>query len=270
MIHSHLVITRFSVRFSDEPDPFPEPWLNDRMRLLEAYCLPGLAAQTCDDFTWLLLCDESTPGPHVEQLAALVEEVPGSAVIPTSTARSSLPAVLSHLDPAADVLVTTRLDSDDAIAVDFVDRVRGYLDPFRGLRYETLLLNFSLGRTFDTRTGTLYESFQPQGPFLSLFERLDSEADPRTVYSGNHGRLYQEHPLQVDASGPSWLQVVHGQNVSNHIRKIDKPLTDDSTDGRFVIRPAAARHLCGASTPHAKTIKATGEQGTEGLSPSRT
>jgi hypothetical protein len=269
MTSSHLVITRFSVRFADAAEPFPEAWLDDRLRLLEAYCLPSLAAQTCSGFTWLLLCDESTPGAHVERLTALTKEVGGSAVIRTSTARSSLPAVLAHLDPAADVLVTTRLDSDDAVAVDFVERVQSYLTAFRALRSETLLLNFSQGRTLDTRAAALYDSFQPQGPFLSLFERLGPAAEPRTVYSGNHGRLSQEHPLQIDASGPAWLQVVHGQNVSNHVRKIDKPVAGESLDGRFAIRPAAAQALSGASTPHAKAIKAAGEQGTEGLSPPR-
>jgi hypothetical protein len=261
----HFVITRFSVKFFADSPPFPRRWLEDRLRLFEAYCLPSVASQTCRDFTWLLLCDESTDGECVDELSDLASAVADGTVVMTSPHRSVLAEITQRVRPDADVLITSRLDSDDAVAVDFVGRIQGYLEAYRGSPRETMLLSFSQGRSIETRSGALYDSFQPHGPFMSLFEDLSADAEPLTVYSGNHAQLHLDHPLHVDASRAAWLQVLHGQNVNNHVRAIDLRIPSGGLGEQFSIRPEVASGRSGLPAPDADRIRATGERGIEGI-----
>ena len=61
----HLVVTRLTMKLFYEG--FSREWLEERLRLFRTYCVPGMAAQTIDDYQWLILCDEDTDPDFVEQ-----------------------------------------------------------------------------------------------------------------------------------------------------------------------------------------------------------
>jgi hypothetical protein len=58
----HFLMTYFSVRHATARQwaEFPTPWLETRLALFEAFCLPSVAAQRASDFRWLIFCDVST------------------------------------------------------------------------------------------------------------------------------------------------------------------------------------------------------------------
>ena len=62
----HLVVTRLTMKLFYED--FSPEWLEERLRLFRTYCVPGMAAQTVDDYQWLVLCDEETDPEFVEQV----------------------------------------------------------------------------------------------------------------------------------------------------------------------------------------------------------
>lgn len=247
--YEHLVLTRFSVRATPDARPHPLEWLEDRLRLLEAFCLPAIAAQSETGLSWLVLCDETTAPAALARLEELLAAVPRARVLRTSAHRSSLPAVLALLDPATEVLVTSRVDSDDALAVDFASRVATYVRPFCASGHDALLLSFPEGFKLDVGADRVFASFQPHNAFLTAFERVGRPGGLRTVQSGNHGLLHREHPLHQDASGPAWLQVVHGANVTNHVYPADLPQPRSVLDGRFALRQGAASGRAGAPPP---------------------
>lgn len=245
----HAILTRFSVRAGPYVETFPAEWLHDRLQLLEAYCVPGLVHQTYGDFQWLVFCDESTPRWCLERLSELGEATAAFRIILTSAFRPAIDDVLASFGRLPSVLVTTRLDSDDALSIDYVESVARYVDAFYSSEQPALILNFPYGYKLDVDHGTLYESFQPHSPYMTLFERCDASRSPRTILSGNHGLMHRTYPLHQDVARIAWIQAIHGGNVSNRVVRSERPATQGALEGRFVLRPELAGERAGAPAP---------------------
>ncbi|HMJ73576.1 MAG TPA: glycosyltransferase [Solirubrobacterales bacterium] len=235
----HLIETRFSLRTSR--NPLTREWLDYRLGLLRKYTLPSVAAQTVSSFTWLLFCDESTDSEVLEQLHSEERRLSTFEVALTSGTSGPLDVVRSMVKPETDVLITTRLDSDDAIAARYVELIQTYAAPFHQSGHVRLLVNCPRGYRLDTREGPrLYRDWMPNSPFHSLFER-PRQSEPETVlaaaheglrkryadrqrletlrtgHTGGHSRMHQHYPTHQDESMPAWLIVVHEGNMVNRI-----------------------------------------------------
>lgn len=197
-----------------EPAAFDRAWLQARIELLRRYCLPSVAAQSAQQLEWLLLCDRSTDGDTLATLRAHACDVAALRVIETDAHYAPVAAISAALRPNIDVLITTRLDSDDALADRYLEAVQDYARPFERSEHDTLLVNFPRGYRLDARTATVYETRMPNSPFHSLLER-PRRAAARTVLHGNHAFLHEDHVTHQDESLPAWLQVVHGGNLFN-------------------------------------------------------
>lgn len=251
MSFTHLILTRFSVRASASSPPATAEWLRYRLELLDAYCLPSLAAQTSAAFQWLVLCDESTERWCLDALHERALAAPQLAVVATAPGSANLEAVVGRAGAADSVLVTTRVDSDDATSTDLVERVQAYVPAFEALGSETTLVNFCRGFKLDERRGILHEFWHPHSPHLTLFERLGTGRAPTTVLSGNHGYMQDLHQLHVDAGPPAWLQVIHGGNVVNRTYGawVEPEVPLSALDGRFCIRRSEPREPVPAALP---------------------
>jgi hypothetical protein len=110
----------------------------------------------------------------------------------------------------APYLITSRLDSDDAVAVDFVESVQAQFDG-----QERLFLNFTRGLQLE-RSGAVYRYDQSSNPFLSLIERRRDGVVPATVFGQSaHGAARRVAPLREVRAPAMWIQVIHGSNVAN-------------------------------------------------------
>jgi hypothetical protein len=236
---THLILTRFSVKATPESPPLTVEWLEQRLRLLEAYCLPGIAGQTCQDFRWVLFCDESTDRTVVDRLIELMRPVAGAEVVLLGSRRPGLAHVLARAAAGSRVVVTTRLDSDDGLALRFVERTHEYVDAFEQSSHETLLINFPHG--YKAAPDGLFRSYNPHSAFTTLFERVRPGARLSSVQTGNHGYLHLLHPVHQDASMVGWLQVVHGGNVSNRVLGADVEILSGLPRGDFALRIEALR-----------------------------
>lgn len=228
----HLVETRFSVWMRPGPPSFERGWLEERLALLRRICLPSLAAQTTEAFTCLLLCDEATPADVLATLREHERELPTLQLVLTSGRRPPLEAVRELVRTDAEVLITTRLDSDDAIAVGYLEAVQDYGAAFQRSRLSRMLVNFPRGYRFHNPTGTFYERHMWTSPFHSLFER-PRQGEVATVFHtsesglyrkshGNHMMLHEYQLTHQDESMPAWLQVLHDGNVQNRVSPLDR------------------------------------------------
>ena len=119
-------------------------------------------------------------------------------------------AVLAADGRQAPWLLSTRLDNDDGLAVDFTARVHAAVAAAPARR---AAFNLTNGYIFDGRR--TYALAHPSNAFASLLEPWETA---RTVFDVQHMHLAEAGPVvQVDGPG-GWLQVVHGGNVSNKIR----------------------------------------------------
>jgi Putative rhamnosyl transferase len=210
---THLLLTRFNaaVSFAPSAPRLETNWLTARLALFEQYCLPSVAGQRGADFRWLVFFDAASPGWFKERIATFaplvtpiyIEGLATDEVIARSVVQTGLVSSL--------YLVTTRLDSDDAISKDCLASVQ---NAFR--QQDREFITFPLG--VQSFHGDLYNVYWPFNPFLSLVERVRDNEQVTTVFCIAHDRVGEEDHLKRVFRSPQWLQVLHGSNLANALR----------------------------------------------------
>ena len=211
---AHILLTRFNVRVRAKwsrlnNDP---AWLANRFDLFERHCLPSVRAQTASDFRWLVYFDPQTPEPFMSRARALLAGVPQATLVTIEAFDRELwmPPILGAIPADAGRVITTRLDNDDALHREFLERVQAAAGAADAPRFLNLPAGFTL------RDGRLYVVRDRSNAFLSLLE--DASGAIETVWVKPHTEAADFAPVaQVDAP-PAWLQVIHGENVSNRVR----------------------------------------------------
>jgi len=223
---AHQVITRFAMRTAFRAPTATEPltgdWLRRRLELFECWTLPSMRGQTCRDFSWTLLCDEATDPAVLERLrAADATIVP--RLVPPRVEGELWPwrDIVVDPGPQADVLITTRLDSDDGLHREYLERVRRAVGPFLASGEPRLVVSFPTGYRFDAATRAAYLTRTENGPFISLLERPDRVAAVG-VMEKNHRKMVTRYPTRHDDALRAYVQVLHGDNVSNRLGPADR------------------------------------------------
>lgn len=212
---THVLLTRFNLATPGRESAIRNKpgWLEERFALFETYCLPSVAAQTDQDFHWLIYFDEHTPEDFKARIGRLSEN--GSLFTPYYT--GMFPgegwgrSIHEVLTPTGQYVLTTRLDNDDSLAVDFMARLHAEIhahDMAEGA------YNFRQGAI--CQGDRLYAIAHESAPFFSLLEPLSDTLC--TAPNIHHMRIAEGRPvIQIDGA-PAWMQIVHGTNVSNRVR----------------------------------------------------
>lgn len=211
MTVAHVLLTRFNL-----PSPGAESlvraregWLRDRQWLFERYCVPSVRAQSNQNFTWVIYFDPHSPDWLRRRISELSADGLFTPIFRESVSTADLVTdVRGVVDGVPDRLITTNLDNDDALAVDFVDRVQTCA-PRQGRR--AVYLTRGLIRFHDH----VYVRRDASNAFCSVAEPA---GDPMTCWVDWHNALAGHMPVVQDPGPPAWLQVVHGGNVSNRVR----------------------------------------------------
>lgn len=213
----HVLLTRFNV-----PTPGRESliraqdgWLRNRVELFEKYCAPSVEAQSDRNFHWLIYFDPDSPQWLMDWLESGTYSHLFRAAFRSSISNLELVSDLSELSGAQrDVLLTTNLDNDDGLAIDFVARSQSAVATIeRTAIYLTrgLILNGS----------KTYWRIDPSNAFCSVAESWES---PVTAWADWHNRLGLAMAVKEIPGAPAWLQVIHGLNVSNRVHgRLIKP-----------------------------------------------
>lgn len=111
-----------------------EDRLKSRFDYFENVCLPALDAQTDQNFIVVLRCSDLLPQKWKDRLFELVEKRKNIYTAFLSVSERPYPFEKSLLrenllSDEADTIITARLDDDDALAVDYIEKLRGYLHP---------------------------------------------------------------------------------------------------------------------------------------------
>lgn len=212
----HFIITPFYVRrhFTANTGKIEErlaslDWLEDRLRLFMAYCLPSVSAQSVQDFSWYLYFDDSTPKEYLDRVEAAI--APSKNIFIKRCAfwegSTLIKDVAAQLDERTRWAITTRLDNDDGIHRDFVSMLHAAIEE------RTEFLNFPRGIVW--YSGKCYALRHTSNAFLSMVAPTQSL---RTVWLVPHERAARIAPVRQLSETPAFLQVVHGNNVSNKPR----------------------------------------------------
>ncbi|WP_161965066.1 glycosyltransferase [Ornithinimicrobium cerasi] len=205
----HVLLTRFSAVLHPDAPPPDEDWLYYRLGFFVDACLPSVLSQrSAQPFEWLVLLDDRCS----HDFRADVEELAAGAFTPlwghAPFRRNSFAEPVARRC-VAPYLISTRIDSDDAMAVDFMGAVQAQY-----AEQERMFVNFPRGVQID-RSGAVYRADVLSSPFLSLIERRREGEAPLTVYAAKHARARGVAPLREVRAPAMWAQVLHGTNLSN-------------------------------------------------------
>jgi len=247
----HYLITQFNC------DLYDLGWLQRRQPLFERFCLPSVQAQTNKNFEWILVSDARTP----PEFKAVLDSYPATviyydfstydwdAVAPPCNdlePKMKRAVQLEYIAPVireylgtleTEYVITTRLDNDDAISVDFIDRIQQeaakHFEPIINPKFW-----LSLPRGYKWCDGFYYPLTSNKNPFCSFVE---TPQDLITVYSAVHTLIVNRTPYPchiVRAGDPTWLQVITPEAMLNKLMRErgKQPDTDPEFRARFKAR----------------------------------
>jgi hypothetical protein len=106
---------------------FGDTRLEERFRTFEHITMPGIRNQTDQDFTFLVVTGTDLPAKHLKRLHAIIAGMPNVQLLQVRPMkhRPAMRQVLKQFrDPKQGPSVEFRLDDDDAVAIDFVEKLR--------------------------------------------------------------------------------------------------------------------------------------------------
>lgn len=200
MFH-HFIVTRYSLlRVNPE-------WQARRLELLRAVYLPSLQSQTNPNFSVKLLVNDRMPRKFRLAMEDCFPDDRFSVVTTGFSHYNFKDADRRWLrdwllkETGAEFLITTRVDSDDAVAVDFVERIQ---DQFA--EQVDTAVSFPYGYTFVD--GMYYLRRYPGNMFLSMISPRDS---CRHCHQASHGRLTKEFDTVYVDDSPGWVHFRHSE-----------------------------------------------------------
>lgn len=207
----HVLLTRFNLPSGGVERSIREQegWLTNRLELFERYCVPSVSGQSNRSFSWIIYFDPESPGWLKERVQEHAAAGLFTPIYRPAVAREQLlDDIRSVASGHGSTLLTTNLDNDDALAADFVERIQA-LPQVR----ERTAVFFTTGLI--KGPSGVYRRLDRDNAFCSVVESWDA---PATCWADWHVLLRRSMPV-IELSGqPAWLQVVHGENVSNRVR----------------------------------------------------
>lgn len=241
----HFILTRFNLTLwtkdknGDSIDR--TEWLRERLHLFETYCLPSVKAQTCQDFTWVLLCEKETGGSEdgkwmENKMGEYKQQCPqirpvwvrqkyGKAF--ASIFRNvTIKLLCERRVQDDDLCLTTYLDNDDMLHplyVQLVQKEAGKVGVGHAVAYD-------YGLQYFTELNLATRISYPNNHFMTFVENV---RNVRTCYGyGSHFLLEKTKAVKVchinNRKWPMWVEVIHGANVDNDV----KMTVDTSVLGR--------------------------------------
>jgi glycosyltransferase involved in cell wall biosynthesis len=217
----HVLITMFNRRLGGR-GPFKpgleldDEWLRYRWALFTTYTMPSIGAQSEQDFTWHVLCNPETP----EWFRLLTAEVDTPANLAFSF-RLDDPDLESSVDPSADAVLVTRIDSDDAFHRTAMERIREDCssDP-----YTSEIVTVSDGYLLHHETGRMRPLYSAS-PSFSTKINLAPDLSPLNM-GGAHHRLRQRYASRSISEGtPLFVVVTHDEHHRKRNFREDDGLT---------------------------------------------
>lgn len=211
----HYLITRFNLRnpkwnvTKNNEQLLTKEWMDERIELFANFCLPSVVAQKQKKFKWLLYFDSSTAKEHQK----IIEEITKQHNFIEIFYIDGMPSLISsikdylHKNAKSDYLITSRIDNDDAISIDFIEQVQKQFK-----KQDYFAIDFTSGYTLNLDPVMVGKKEHIFNPFISLIE---VNKNPKTVWANDHNQWKKETSLLHIPNNRVWMSVIHTKNKVN-------------------------------------------------------
>lgn len=211
--------------------------LNERFRFFETFTLPSIRAQDDPDFVFIILISEDLPEPYVERLMAQTEDMPQVVLMPwgPDQHRKVCKEAINLIRDDGAPSIQFRLDDDDAVAKDFVSRLK------KDAKSVQPLLNANRHVAIDYNHGYFCAPSESglhlretRTNYLTMGLGLHFRADCRlSVMNFTHNQVHHYMPTVTFSDSVMYLRGVNQFNDSmneKQIRKLQLELADPETE----------------------------------------
>jgi len=215
-IFQHFVLTSFNIKEISQEGGCDRGdlaradgnWLKKRIKLFDDFCYPSIREQTNQNFKWLVLFNINTPVVFkqiIQKYSEWDNFIP--VYIEPIKKASSLRRIVrgeiipKYLKGKTKYLITTRIDSDDALCKDYIEMVQRRFN-----KQKLQFLNFNNGYIWKYKFNQIYSDKQPSNPFITLIEEV---GEIKTVFCWSHPELSKIGPVMEIETEPAWLQLSH-------------------------------------------------------------
>lgn len=194
--------------------------LETKFSYLETITLPSLAAQTDPDFTLVIKSGQNLPWPFKKRIRRLEERygfVKSVFLQRMGAAGAAKRGFRRALEEDATHVTGFRIDDDDAVAVDYIEKTRLLSNKIidAGLAIRPFVIAFSKGVYWNLADPkqSFYEfrEAQPLGLACAMITTSDLET---SIYRYNHRRLPCHVPTFMDPDDFMFLRTLHWHNDS--------------------------------------------------------
>ncbi len=168
--------------------------MEERFATFETITLPPLRAQTDPDFTFVVVIGDSLPDMYRDRLEALLSDMPQADLQVHAPAqhRPVMKKIINSVRRNTDApCLQFRMDDDDAVAMDYVERLRGVATDVRTLaaRNELLGIDFNRGYIIRPRAKGI-EAAATSAPFqTAALAMMVHPKSRQTIMNFAHFRL---------------------------------------------------------------------------------
>lgn len=213
----HIIVTRLALkwRFSETKLKWND-FLKESIRLMNTYTRPSLKNQKNQDFTLLSLVDESVTdfGNVLNNEVILKVPTEKNHAYPKKAMIKKVNEYVSSLK-GYDSIILTRLDRDDALRSDFIDKVQGYL-----LKNPESYIDLHNSITYNTKTKKSHDSKKYNNTFVSPFVSTHEKIEKGNIRCISLLVDHDQVPKYLKGKKVNDLyamQVIHGRNLKNRI-----------------------------------------------------
>lgn len=198
---------------------YAEDRLEERFRLMETIALPCLREQTDQDFELIIVIGDSLPAQHVSRLRDLCADIPQIRiqVEPPRKQREVMKEILNaaRRDPKAPCL-QFRHDDDDAVSVDFIERLRQTVDDCPGLvrGNRTVAVDFNRGYVAELGPKGIAATEIHRPYYVAALGMYVKGNCPLTIMNFAHEKILRFMPTVTISDAPMFVRSHNGYNDS--------------------------------------------------------
>lgn len=226
--YQHFLITRFNLKqdnWVNDKHSLPllgesENWLKKRFELFENFCLPSVKSQSNKNFKWFVYFSIDTPDPYKEIIKSIQFDFPIFFPKFIPSMNELVKSIKSDINIECEALnnsivITTRLDNDDALHEDFIKSIQSCI--LRN-RITKGILDLPCGFCLKVEpTIILSSTIQFSNAFISYIEPFISDVSLLTVFGKEHPKwVYSDRTYFLNHKR-LWMQIIHENNVLNEI-----------------------------------------------------
>lgn len=218
------LLTRFNLKFwkktKNGMDTRSAEWLSRRFELFETYCVPSVANQTEKQFLWFCLFADDTPVGWLDRLVDVRKRCKQFYPLLLSDEEGQdhetvIACFLETIHSQGQMVITLRIDNDDAIANDFIEKavvVANHQKENKAVYWYEKGIQYYHHK----KVAFVYKAPHNHYPFLVVKNSCEGE---RNILAFSHrGNLPEEYGRSViPVSNAMWMEVIHDDNVMNEV-----------------------------------------------------